>query len=119
MSTFEFGIAKPTGSQSEWLMQGETDNNTAQEALALDNDGEPVVAHYYQRIKEKSVEAIVPVGDDVPEVGKPFSWRGTYYYVASSTKTGSNTDFTKWSLTIKRFIKNNLPSGAEESSSGA
>ena len=108
MANYTFGIATSGG--TDWLMQSLTKTNQAQEALALDGDGEPVAAHYYQKINEVSFEAIIPTGaSSIPEVGDQFTFGGVKYYVSGVTETQSNTDFVKYSLTVKRFTSANLP----------
>ena len=109
MATYTFGCAAVTG-KSDWLVQSSSKNNQAQEALALRNDGEPVVAHYYQKVSEMTFEVIIPDGESsIPEIGDIFSYEGVNYYVASAQITETNTDFRKYSLTAKRFIATNLP----------
>ncbi|MBO4513520.1 MAG: hypothetical protein J5746_12220 [Victivallales bacterium] len=108
MPNYTFGIA--TSAKADWLMQSLTKNNQAQEALALNGAGEPVVAHYYQKVNENSFEAIIPTSEStIPEVGDIFTFDGKSYYVSAVTETQSNTDFVKYSLTVKRFVTTNLP----------
>lgn len=116
-TTYDFGIEAITGTGSTWLMQQVDNNYNAQEALALDNNGEPVAAHYYQRTDEATYNAIVPHGEDTPEVGMVVTMEGVAYYVTSKTRNRSNADYTKWTLNVKRFLAHNLP--ADEDSSGA
>lgn len=105
MATYSFGIAT-TIAHTDWLIQSATETGSAQEALALDKKGEPVVAHYYQNTAEMALEVIIPDGTvDVPEIGKICIYGGKYYYVSAVTKTESNTDFRRYSITIKRFTK--------------
>ena len=114
MADYTFGIATPIESAySEWLIQSETHNTNAQEALALNNSGEPVKAHYYQRTDEMSLEAIVPTGSTPPVVGGTFKYNSKVYYVTGATQTLSNSDFEKYSISAKRFVTTNLPSVEE------
>lgn len=107
---YKFGTTKVSGKQ-DWLIQSSTRANEAQEALALDENGEPVVAHYYQKINTNSFEAIIPTNESsIPEIGDIFQYDGVSWYVASVTVTEQNTDFVRYSLSVKRFIANNLPS---------
>lgn len=109
MATYTFGCAAVTG-KADWLVQSSSKNNQAQEALALRNDGEPVVAHYYQKVSEMSFEVILPDGDSsIPEIGDVFTYEGVKYYVSGVTMSQTNTDFNRYSLTCKRFITTNLP----------
>ena len=115
-ATYTFGIATPTGSLENWLIQSVSHNHTAQEALALNAQGEPVDAHYYQKTEELTLEAIIPDGATPPTVGGTFALDGTVYYCTGFTHTESNTDYNKYSINCKRFVTTGLP---EESSSGA
>ena len=110
MANYKFGCAKVDG-HDDWLVQSASKNNQAQEALALDNVGEPVVAHYYQRVSEMNFEVIIPQDEStVPQIGTTFEYpTDTFWYVSAATITETNTDFRKYSLTCKRFIKTNLP----------
>jgi len=109
MATYTFGCAAVSG-KADWLVQSTSKNNQAQEALALRNDGEPVVAHYYQKISEMTFEVIIPDDESsIPEIGDVFTFDGVKYYVASAQITETNTDFRKYSLSCKRFITTSLP----------
>lgn len=114
MSTYRFGCAKVQGHDA-WLVQNASKNNQAQEALALREDGEPVVAHYYQRVSEMTFEVIVPESEStIPQIGSTFQYEGVYWYVSAASITQTNTDFVRYSLTCKRFIATNLPSSSIE-----
>jgi hypothetical protein len=119
-TTYSFGIAE-TIAHTEWLIQSATETGSAQEALALDKVGEPVVAHYYQNVAELALEVIIPDGTvDVPEIGKIVKYGDKAYYVSAVTKTESNTDFRRYSITVKRFTKagtNGLPLASDASPS--
>ena len=109
MATYTFGCAEVSG-KADWLVQSSSKNNQAQEALALDEQGEPVVAHYYQKISEMTFEVIIPDGESsIPEVGDIFTYGGLSYYVSNASITETNTDFRKYSLTCKRFTSAGLP----------
>lgn len=117
MATYDFGIEAITGTGSTWLVQSVNNNYNAEEAIARDNQGEPVDAHYYGKTDEATYEAIVPHGEDTPEVGMTVKIEGINYYVTSKARNRSNTDYTKWTINVKHFVANNLP--ADDSSSGA
>ena len=109
MPTYKFGTTKVAGKNS-WLIQSSTKTNEAEEALARDESGEPLVAHYYGKICTNSFEAIIPTDESsVPEIGDIFSYGGKSWYVSGVTVTETNTDFVRYSLSVKRFIANNLP----------
>lgn len=109
MATYKFGCAAVTG-KADWLVQSSSKNNQAQEALALNNVGEPEVAHYYQKIQEMTFEVIIPEDESsFPEIGDVFTYENQKYYVAAVSITENNTDFNRYSLTCKRFITAGLP----------
>lgn len=109
MATYTFGAAAVTG-KPDWLVQSASKNNQAQEALALRNDGEPVVAHFYQKVSEMTFEVIIPDDESsIPEIGDIFTYDNVKWYVSSAQITEANTDFRKYSLTCKRFLATNLP----------
>lgn len=113
MADYTFGCAAVSGKE-DWLVQSSSKNNQAQEALALNEVGEPVVAHYYQKISEMTFEVIIPDGEtSFPEVGDLFTYDGLSYYVSNVSITETNTDFRKYSLTCKRFTSANLPQASQ------
>lgn len=108
-ATYTFGCAAVTG-KADWLVQSSSKNNSAQEALALDNVGEPAAAHYYQKISEMTFEVIIPDDESsFPEIGDVFQYDGLKYYVSGVSISETNTDFRKYSLTCKRFTSASLP----------
>lgn len=107
--SYTFGCAAVEG-KTGWLVQNSSVSKSSQEALALDNVGEPVVAHYYQKIDEMSFEVVLP--DDassIPEVGDVFTYESVKYYVVSIQVARVNTDFVRHTLTCRHFVANNLP----------
>jgi hypothetical protein len=109
MATYKFGCAAVNG-KADWLVQSSSKNNQAQEALALNNVGEPQAVAYFQKIQEMSFEVIIPEDESsFPEIGDIFTFDGLKYYVAAVSITENNTDFNRYSLTCKRFITAGLP----------
>ena len=107
--SYTFGCTAVEG-KTGWLVQNSSISKSSQEALALDNVGEPVVAHYYQKIDEMSFEVVLP--DDassIPEVGDVFTYESVKYYVVSIQVARVNTDFVRHTLTCRHFVANNLP----------
>lgn len=112
MAEYTFGCAAVTG-KPDWLVQSSSKNNQAQEALALDNVGEPIVAHYYSKVSEMSFSVIIPDGESsMPEIGDVFSYEDKQWYVASAQITETNTDFRRYELSCKRFLAHGLPSNS-------
>ena len=107
--SYTFGCTAVEG-KTGWLVQNSSVSKSSQEALALDNVGEPVLAHYYQKIDEMSFEVVLP--DDassIPEVGDVFTYESVKYYVVSIQVARVNTDFVRHTLTCRHFVANNLP----------
>ena len=119
MADYQFGCV--ASSHADWLVQNASVSGSAQEALALDEKGEPVVAHYYQNVAECSFEVIVPTGVTPPEVGEIVKYNSKAWYVASASTTETNTDFVRYSLSLRRFTKaasgTGLPALADASES--
>ena len=117
MSNYKFGCAKVDGKPA-WLVQNASKANSAQEDLGLNEVGEPVVAHYFQKVSEMTFEVIIPESESyIPEVGSIFSYGGVKWYITGANITETNTDFNRYSLSCKRFITTNLP--GDDSSSAA
>jgi len=114
---YEFGVAKLEGARADWLVQNASNNTSAQEALALDENGEPVEAVYYQKVKEMTFEVILPKSaesaqdssSNIPEVGDKFTYNGEKWYVSASQISAVNNDFKRYTLTAKRFTEADLP----------
>lgn len=114
---YVFGVAELTGGRADWLVQNASKSTSAQEALALDENGEPVEAVYYQKVMEMTFDVIIPKraettqnsDSNIPEVGDIFTYDGKKWYVASSQITETNTDFKRYSLSCKRFTEADLP----------
>lgn len=120
MATYTFGTVQT--SHTDWLVQSASVNGSAQEALALNEKGEPVYAHYYQNVDEKTLEVIIPEAEkDIPKVGKVVKYAGKAWYVSSASTTETNTDFVRYSISLKRFTNVNngdgLPAESDASES--
>lgn len=106
---YTWGTAAVAG-KTGWLVQSASNAKSAQEALLLNNDGEPVEAKYYQKTDELTFEVRIPADDSTsPEIGDVFTYDGVKYYVTGITRTRSNTNYESFSLSCKRFITANLP----------
>ena len=109
MATYDFGCASVSG-KADWLVQSTTFSNQAQEALALNESGNVAAYHYYNKTSEVTFDVIIPSNESsMPEIGDVFTYNSVRYVVAALTVTHSNTDFVKYSLTVKRFTSTNLP----------
>lgn len=107
---YRFGCVK--SKKGDWLVQSASQSGSAQEALALNEVGEPVQVHYYQNVAERTLEVIIPKDDEsdqIPEVGEVVTYGETgkeqAYYVASVSTTETNTDWVRYSISLKRFTK--------------
>ena len=106
---YTFGCATVAG-KTGWLVQSFSENNTAQEAMALDAVGEPVKIHFYQKQNEISMDVIIPTDESsIPAIGDVFTYDSVKYYVSSVSKTRNNTDFIHYNISAKRFTTANLP----------
>ena len=116
--TYKFGC-DALANHPSWLVQSSSKSNSSQEALALSNEGEPVVAHYYQRVSECTLEVVIPTNEvgDLPEIGKPVLYNGLGYYISAVSITENNTDFNRYSVSLKRFMKYGLPDASDCSDS--
>lgn len=109
MANYTFGCAAVTG-KADWLVQESSKNNQAQEALALDNSGEPKAIAFYQKVLEMSFTVIIPDSESsFPEIGDIFTYDGKSYYVSGVQRSETNTDFNRYTLTCKRFTSANMP----------
>lgn len=107
--SYTWGTAAVAG-KTGWLVQNTSDAKSAQQALALDNNGEPVDMKLYQKQAELSFEALVPADDSsTPEIDDVFTYENVKYRVTGVTRTRSNTNYETFSLTAVRFITANLP----------
>ena len=100
---YKFGIVT-TPAHTEWLVQSASVTGSAQEAMALGTDGNPVCVHYYQVQDERAMEVIIPAEESfIPEIGQVVKYGNEAYYVSSVSKTETNTDFIRFSISMKRF----------------
>lgn len=79
--------------------QSASENQTCNETVALNKDGEPMGVVLSNKTVEKTLEVLVTGEDTAPEIGAVYDG-GT---VTSVTLTSSNTDFRKYSVTIKTW----------------
>lgn len=115
---YGFGCTK-IDNHPAWLVQNASETTSAQEANALDENGEIKIAHFYQKQVEMSLEVIVPKADKelLPKVGTKFTYKGVGWYVSGATQTETNTDFNRFSITAKRYLdKDGNPSMPDDAS---
>ena len=107
--SYTWGTAAVAG-KTGWLVQSVSRTKSSQQALALDNSGEPADIALYQKQEELSFEAIIPADDSSsPEIGDVFTYKNIKYRVTGVTLNSSNTNYETFSLTAVRFITANLP----------
>lgn len=123
MAKYTFGVAALTGDKADWLVQNASKSTSAQEAMALNENGEPEAYHVYQKVEEMSFEVIIPNDvseSDIPAVGDVFQYgkdknnNDLFWYVSSSQLSATNTDFQRYSLTAKRFVEAGKPANATD-----
>lgn len=64
-----------------------------------DEQGRVIVDHLDDRRAEVTIDGVIKVGEDLPEVGSTFEYSGGVFILKSIDDKGSNKDFRK--LTIK------------------
>lgn len=79
--------------------QSASETRSVSENVALNKDGEPMGVVLSNKTVEKTLEVIVTGDDDVPEIGDIYDG-GT---VTNVTLNSSNTDFRKYSITVKTW----------------
>ena len=77
--------------------QSATENQSCSENVALNKDGEPMGVVLSNKSVEKTLEVLVTDEDTPPQIGETYDG-GT---VTAVSQTSSNTDFRKYSITIK------------------
>ncbi len=75
-------------------------NATSDEAVALNNVGDPVAAALYNGQQEVSIELLATDGD-VPEIGSTITANGKTFVITSVNLNSSNTDFARYSVSGK------------------
>lgn len=109
MANYKFGvITSPSDAHKDWLVQSASVTGSAQTAMALNQTGEPVVLHTYQVVDERTLEVIIPLDasdnlPDVPEIGEIVKYGDEAYYITAFSRTETNTDFVRFSITMQRF----------------
>lgn len=79
--------------------QSASENRTCSENVALNKDGEPMGVVLSNETVEKTLEVLVTGDDDAPALGEVYDG-GTVTAVSLSS---SNSDFRKYSITIKTW----------------
>lgn len=115
-NSYAFGIQESITGTTGYLIQSWTENTQADTAEGRDGNGDVAVVHTYNEREEVSYEAIVPTNaGNPPTVGSTFVRDGKGYIVTSATKTESNSDFVRYSVTAMHYTANNLPAAASSS----
>lgn len=79
--------------------QSASENRSVSENVALNKDGEPMGVVLSNETVEKTLEVLVTGEDEAPAIGETYDG-GT---VTAVSITSSNTDFRKYSVTIKKW----------------
>lgn len=77
--------------------QSATEEHSCTETVALNKDGEPMGVALTNKVSTKTLEVLVTGEDSPPGIGESYDG-GT---VLGYSLTSSNTDFRKYSVTIK------------------
>jgi len=92
-----FGVQTAT----QDLAQSLNDATSTNETLAINASGEIVGVALSQKTREMTVEVLVDADSAEPEIGG--SYAGLTGVVTAFTKTSSNTDFARYSVTVKSW----------------
>ena len=79
--------------------QSVSENRTCNETVALDKNGEPLGVALSGENTEKTIEVLVTGDSEAPAIGSVYDG-GT---VTSVSLTSSNSDFRKYSVTVKTW----------------
>jgi hypothetical protein len=115
MATYQFGAVGATNvAEGDYgLLQSFAENETADEAVAQDADGNVADQTIYNGVTEITCEYVFDTTQTPPSVGDEIVVGATdKYTVMSVGKTESNTDYKRVSLTLKRYTANGVPANA-------
>ena len=114
--TYAFGVQATIDGGSGYLIQSWTENTQADTAEGRDGNGDVAVVTTYNEREEISYEAIVPVSAaNPPATGSIFTRGGKSYIITASTKSESNSDFVRYSVTAMRYTANGIPTTSSSS----
>jgi hypothetical protein len=92
----KFGTVALTG----YLVQGTTKTASTENVWLLDETGNKVgQVTNFGELNELSLEVIPLTGVTVPTTGTVLTYDSLKYVITGITKTGTNTDNEKWSIT--------------------
>lgn len=92
-----FGVS----SAENALTQSYSSNTNVNETLAISSTGEIVGVALSQKTNEQTVEVLVDGTASAPEIGG--SYAGLTGVVTGFTKSESNSDFQRYSVTVKQW----------------
>lgn len=95
--TGKFGVSTAT----DTLAQSYSSAKSANETLAINSNGEVVGVALTQITNEQTVEVLVGTESAAPEIGGTYA--GLTGVVTGFTKTESNSDFQRYSVTVKTW----------------
>lgn len=79
--------------------QSVTESESVSETTAKDKDGNIIGVALTEHTTEKTLEVLATDGDEPPAIAEEFEGG----VVTSRSKTSSNSDFTRWSVTVKTW----------------
>lgn len=128
MPEYKIGVVKTATGYADFLYQSQDGNMDADEAVAPDENGDAAASQHYNARAVVNISAIVKKGQEAPakgtvvqltctvsETGIAFPESGgtaTDFMVETSKVTQTNNDFTKFDLSLKRYLANGLPTAA-------
>jgi len=114
MATYQFGTVGATNvaEGTFGLLQSFAENETADEAVAQDAEGNVADQTIYNDVTEITCEYVFDTTTTAPSVGDEIVVGTDNYTVMSVSSTESNTDYKRVSLTLKRYTANGVPANA-------
>lgn len=111
---FTFGVSTQYGQSTDFLMQNFSKNSTGDVAEARDENGDVAAVTTYNEREEVSFDAVFSSTATLPTVGASITL-GTdtaKYLVTSVSKSESNTDYQRVSVSATHYTANNIPAAS-------
>lgn len=93
------GKGKFGAESDEELAQSVSVSETVTETTAKNKDGDIVGVALSEHTTEKTIEVLATDGEEPPAIGAAFEGG----VVTARSKSSSNTDFSRWSVTVKTW----------------
>ncbi|MBQ7332033.1 MAG: hypothetical protein IJW39_02155 [Opitutales bacterium] len=80
-------------------IQSVTASESVSEVTAKDKDGNVIGVALTEHVTEKTLEVLATGGSEPPAIGEAYEGG----IVTARSKTSSNTEFSRWSVTVKTW----------------